>query len=263
MKKLVLIAPAAIVVFLVARRLVPAAAEEVAYVVEVVLLAILAAAGGWLGGHRFERGDYLHTAWYASAGAYLALAVSAPLKLLGQGTGIVIGRGVLTFAANVLSVSSMWLFARAYRVAGIDLGSRTRKVTAGTVAALLAFGIAGVQLVQAARDLFGGRLLAMVNLFGDAGDVATIALIAPILLTALALRGGILTWPWAFIAAANICWLLDDAQGLLETLVPSASGGLADAVSEMWRVAACGLFLAAGLAQRRLLAPETPTRPPS
>src|SRR5262249_32821975 len=247
----------------IARRLVRESGQEAAYVFEVVLVAFLAAAGGWLGGHRFERGDYLHTAWYASAAAYLTLGVSAPLRLLGAATAVVIARGVLTLIANVLSVTSMWLFARAYHVAGIELGSTSKKGAAGSVAALLALGIAGVQLVQAANDLLGGRLVAMVNLFGAAGDIGTFALLAPIFLTALALRGGILTWPWAFIAAANTCWLLDDAQGLFEKLVPSAQGGFADMVSEIWRVAACGLFLAAGLAQRRLLAPETPTRPPS
>ena len=263
MRRLLFIAPAAVAVFVVARLIVPPSGEETAYIVEVMTLAALACLGGILGGHRFERGDYLRLAWYASATSYALLAISAPLRFLGAGAPVVVTRGVLTFFANAVSVISMWLFARAYRVAGIDLGSTAKKVTVGAIAGALALAVAGVQLLEAARAVAAGRLASLVDLFGATGDVIVIALIAPILLTALALRGGILTWPWAFITGSILCWLFDDAQTLFENLVPSASSGLSETVSEIWRVAACSLFLAAGLAQRRLLAPETPTRPPS
>jgi hypothetical protein len=253
MKRLLFIAPAAIAVFLVARALVPPSSEETAYVLEVMALALLACGGGVLGGHRFERGDYLRTAWYASAASYALLAFSAPWRWAGPAAPVIVLRGALTFLANAASVCSMWLFARAYRVAGIDLGSTLRKVTTGAIAAALALAIAGVELVQAGRDLLGGRLAAMVDLFGAAGDVIVLALIAPLLLTALALRGGLLMWPWILISAANIAWLLDDAQALVAQLLPAASAHTVESWSEMWRVLACALMLTAGLAQRRLL----------
>src|SRR5262249_9804754 len=158
------------------------------------------------GGHRFEPGDYLRTAWYASAASYALLALSAPLKWAPQNTPVLLARGSMTFAANAVSVASMWLFARAYRVPGIDLGSPVKKWTTGIVAGALALAVAGTEMMQAARDLFAGRLAALVDLSGAVGDVIVIALIAPILLTAIALRGGLLMWPWSFIAAANICW---------------------------------------------------------
>jgi len=258
MKRLLLIAPAAVVVFLVAHALVPPSAEESAYVVEVMILAVAAACGGVIGGHRFERGDYLRTAWYATAASYALLAASAPFHWAPAQTGFLVGRGVLTLAANVAMVTAMWLFGRAYHVAGIDLGSPVRKVTTGVVAGALALAVAGVQLVQAARALAAGQLVGMVNLFGAAGDVLVIALIAPIFLTARALRGGLLMWPWTLIAATNIAWLINDAQSLIAELLPASAGHAVESWTEMWRVAACALMLTAGLAQRRLLAAIPP-----
>jgi hypothetical protein len=268
MKRLLLIPAAALAVFLAARALVPASHDLDAYIIQVGVLASLAFAGGMAAGHRFERGDYLRTAWYVVSASYLPLVGSAALRWLDPTSSsekIGLARGLLTLVANFLGAVSMWLFARAYRIAGIDLGSRAKKVTAGVVAGAIALAIAGVEMYQAASALGGGDYTAMVDLFGAVGDVVTLALIAPILLTALALRGGLLMWPWILIAAANITWLFDDAQGLIAQLLSSDAALATERWSQMWRVLACALMFTAGLAQRAVLAPEPPeaTRPPS
>jgi hypothetical protein len=267
MKRLLLIPAAAVVVFLAARALVPAAHDLDAYIVQVGLLALLAFIGGMAAGHRFERGDYLRTAWYTVSISYLPLVGSAVLRWFDPHSGsktIGLVRGLLTLVANFVGAVSMFLFARAYRIAGIDLGSRAKKITAGVVAGGIALAIAGVEMYQAAAALGGGDYTATVDLFGAVGDVVTLALIAPILLTALALRGGLLMWPWILIAAANIAWLFDDAQGLIGQLLSPDTALASERWSEMWRVLACALMFTAGLAQRAVLEPgPDPTPPPS
>jgi hypothetical protein len=151
----------------------------------------------------------------------------------------------------------MWLFARAYHVAGVELpGSPARKAAVVIVAIVVAATIAFWPLIEAVRQLGVGDLGGLIGVFSAAGDVVTFALIAPIFMTALALRGGVLVWPWSLLAASNLAWLLYDAQSVLALLLARASGHTVESWGELWRAIACALTLAAGLAQRKLSAEE-------
>jgi hypothetical protein len=99
------------------------------------------------------------------------------------------------------------------------------------------------------KDARGGDASAMINVAGDLGDVASFLLITPVLLTAVALRGGRLVWPWALLTAGNVAWLLFDAPVALGTLTGGMTPGLKNA-TEMARVAACLFYAGAGMAQR-------------
>jgi hypothetical protein len=77
---------------------------------------------------------------------------------------------------------------------------------------------------------------------GVTGDVISIALVGPIFATAIALRGGVLMRPWAFLFAAAIAWIIDD----LTPLMPQA---LARDLDIFARPLAVMLDAAAALAQ--------------
>src|SRR5262249_25576794 len=117
---------------------------------------------------------------------------------------------------------------------------------------LLAVVIAGTPLVIQARRLLSGDVTAIAGVVSSLGDIITFTLIGPIFMTALALRGGVLVWPWSLITASTLSWLLHDAQNVVAHYRPPAPAGDVAAGAALWRIPACVLMLAAGLAQRRL-----------
>jgi hypothetical protein len=80
----------------------------------------------------------------------------------------------------------------------------------------------------------------------------SLCLIAPLLLTALALRGGLIGWPWALLTTSYVAWLLYDA-----VLVYGPSLGADPATvrlaSEVCRALGCTYGFSAGLAQRAVV----------
>jgi hypothetical protein len=86
-----------------------------------------------------------------------------------------------------------------------------------------------------------------VGLATSGGDALCFALVAPILVTALALRGGILWWPWVLYTASGLSWMVFDvinaAQSDTRTPTMITLSGSA-------RALACLLAFAAGIAQR-------------
>jgi hypothetical protein len=72
-----------------------------------------------------------------------------------------------------------------------------------------------------------------------------------VLLTAIAMRGGVLTWPWALMTASLILWLLYDAVSILEHALPGHDA--ARIARETCRALACATEFAGGLAQARVL----------
>jgi hypothetical protein len=87
------------------------------------------------------------------------------------------------------------------------------------------------------------------------GDIFSLALIVPVLLTTLALRGGLLSWPWGLMTASQFGWLLYDASATLRLFVV-IEPATATMWSEMFRALACTYCFAAGLAQRAVSAPD-------
>jgi hypothetical protein len=145
------------------------------------------------------------------------------------------------------------LFARAHRVAGLELPwSRRARVLFMVTVALLAIAAAGPPLALQLGPALRGDLAAASGAISSLGDLVTLALIAPLFMTAVALRGGLLVWPWAFYTAATIAWLLYDAQDTVIWLVPSLGEEPLSMVTVPLRILACTLTFAAGLAQRRL-----------
>lgn len=83
----------------------------------------------------------------------------------------------------------------------------------------------------------------MALVASDLGDTISVALLAPVLQTALALGGGLLRWPWSFLAASGMSWLLYDATASESHLA-----------SEIFRALACMFLFSVAVAQRRAIA---------
>lgn len=219
---------------------------------------VIALVGCFVAALVFERGDYLSRAWSLSGLCYLLLIVSdavgsAPIATRMSRHEIGAAQGTLVVAANVASVLGTWMLARAWSFAGLEASedeearARRRVVFAATIAA--AFAITAWPLVHDVRDLAAGQLDMVVSIASDLGDAICLALVAPLLLTALALRGGVLLWPWAMLTASGLVWLVYDAiAGAVDALNITSAGWLVS--SESLRALACALTLSAGLAQR-------------
>jgi hypothetical protein len=95
-----------------------------------------------------------------------------------------------------------------------------------------------------------GSRRGIISVASDAGDAISFCLIAPVLLTALALRGGKLAWPWAVLFVSLFGWLLFDAAGTVGAWAHASASSVRMA-EELARCLACTCNFSAGLLQRR------------
>jgi hypothetical protein len=236
--------------FVVAASVAPSA---VLFRADVEIVKVLALLGCLAAALAFERGDYLRRAWFFT-GACLFLLLVRDLTVLSPSTPRSV-QSALVIAANACSIIGTWLMARAWHVAGLDLmESETKRrafVLAGVVVALL---IGGGAIVVDVRAIVRGDLAALVPLASDLGDFVSLCLIAPMAMTAVAMRGGVLRWPWGLFTVSQVCWLFYDASNVLRTQMPGNSSHI---FNELFRTLACMYLCVAGLAQRRaVLAPD-------
>lgn len=223
------------------------------YRAELAIVELSGLVGCLAGASRFARGDYQRRAWMLIGLCFLLIMIG-DLTLT---TGVFSDRpwtslanGILTIAANTATIAGTWMLAHAWRVAGIELpGSRTGRVTVGFLSLALALAAAGPPAFIELRTLFQGDVAHLTNVASCLGDIIAFSLIAPMLLTAVALRGGLLCWPFALLTAALVSWLCFDAT---VTLAPMA--GYSDEhvklMLEFFRALACTFSGAAGFAQR-------------
>ena len=202
----------------------------------------------------FESGDYLRRAWLLEMSCY-GLIFVGDLTLT---TGIFSNRpwtalanGVLTLAANAGAMGGTFLLARAGRVAGIEMpGSDAMR--RGVKALALAFALlaAGPAAIISLRRVIEGDHGGLMYFASCMGDIFCLVLIAPLLLTTVAMRGGLLAWPWGFMTASGMAWLTFDAVQTLSPIIFGVSAEDARPVLEVARCLACTCAFSAGLAQR-------------
>lgn len=244
---------AAVVLFYVARILTPVDSELTANRIFNVAAFLVAAYGCLRTAASFQTGDYLRVAWQMQGTASLLLAASSVVRHLDPPDLILLVRAALTFMSNVTSTIAAVIFARTASVAGLQLPwSRTARWVLASAMALVAVGLVGPTLVIVGPLAINGDLGSWISMISSVGDLAFLMLIAPIFMTALALRGGLLIWPWTFLTVSVSCWLLYDAQEIVAYLLPD----LGPAEMTLWttplRILACGYLYAAAVAQRWL-----------
>lgn len=202
----------------------------------------------------FQRGDYLRRGWGLNALCYAILLVRDASLFLVPGepsTTVQTVRTILVVSANLAAVLGTLTLARTWHVAGMELpGSKLsrRLVIALAIAAACAFD--GPSFLLDVAETFGGKYGSAWKVASDIGDLVSLPLVAPVALTALAVRGGTLRWPWALYTASLLGWLLYDAFATLPDLIHVESA-MCRAVAEHFRVLAGAGACAAGLAQWR------------
>ena len=221
--------------------------------VQIELAKALSLTGALVAAFTFGRGEYLRRAWLFTGGCMAVLLLRDASLLLGESPGLDVARGIMVLLANASAVVGAWMLARAWKVAGIALpGGRAALFGVLAAAAVVALGLGLPGVVDAIGDLAGGDPQGLVWLGSGLGDMICFLLIAPVLLTALALRGGRLGWPWGLLTASMLGWLLyGAAQQGLPTL--GAGPDVSKAITEVFRCLAGLLGFVAGLAQNRVV----------
>jgi hypothetical protein len=225
---------------------------------EVEAAKALTLIGSWAAALAFEKGAYQRKAWFF-IGACMALLLCRDLVTLTpllRGLGpraVTVLAGILVLAANVSQVIGTWMLARTWKVAQLELpGSRTAQLATVAVVGLLAAAFAGPSVVISGRAVLAGDLTRASGVASGLGDMISLWLIAPLLLTALALRGGLFGWPFSLLTASYAAWLGYDALAILGPhlgLGPHASRTGA----ELFRALGCLFGFSAGMAQRTVV----------
>jgi hypothetical protein len=224
---------------------------------EVEMAKALTLIGSWAAAFAFEKGAYQRRAWFFIGGC-MALLLTRDLTLLPffrrfDARSVALAAGFLVALANVSQVIGTWMLARTWKVAQLALpGSRTAQWLTVAAVGLLAALFAGPSVLRSGGPLLQGDLSRAAGVFSALGDMVSLWLIAPLLLTALALRGGLFGWPFALLTASYVAWLGYDALGVL-----GADLGLGAHASrtgsELFRALGCLYGLSAGLAQRTVV----------
>ncbi|HET6440303.1 MAG TPA: hypothetical protein VFG59_19720 [Anaeromyxobacter sp.] len=215
-----------------------------AYELEGTVVKALAALACALAAMRIPPGNRLRHAWILQAACYLALALKTLPVLSGNDLAVRVG----TLTANVLAPLAQFLMIRAFWGAGLAPALPPRARWLAPLATFtVALALAGPSIVSHVRMMTEDPS-AILLVFSSVGDLASITLLAPLLLIAAALRGGRLAWPYAFMAAGEACWLLYDVANAFAPMVLERSW--ARALWETLRLSACLYYAWAGVAQR-------------
>lgn len=248
--------PVLVAAFSLVYVVVPAAMHQAVLVGEIELSKGLAVMGCVAAALAFDREDYLRRAWLLLAAstvflfardvfaleAHPAAADVVPLAI----------EGTLATAGNGCSVAGTWMLARAWRVAGLeDNESRSRETWLLLATVTLAVLVTGLPVASDVRALLGGQVFAVVPLASDVADAVVLALLAPLAQTAIAMRGGLLRWPWALLTASGALWLVFDATYGITALL-HADASRMHPVLEAMRALPTLYGFAAGMAQRQV-----------
>lgn len=219
--------------------------------IEGELVKALAMLGAAVAAFTFGRGDYMRRAWLFIGGCMALLLVRDIIGFFVQpGPTWEVIAGGFAFLANLSQVVGTVMLARAWWISGLTLpGSRLTQFVTVVGVALLAFGAGGPPVVSHIADVAGGDLKSIRYLASSLGDLTTFLLLAPVLLTAVALRGGSIGWPWALLTVSSLAWIGFDTFLVLAPLFDVGPATIRTG-SELFRALGCLLGGAAGLAQR-------------
>lgn len=221
-------------------------------------LKVVALFGCLVGGLSFPPHARMFRAWMLFAATYALLVLrdavlhrSVWLDVDAPATRWI--EAVMVTLANGLGTLGAWIMARTWYVGGIALpGTTASRGILRAIAIGVAVAITLPSLWLHASDLIGEPgprpLMGLVN---AAGDATSLSLIAPVLLTALALRGAPVGWAWGLLTCSMAGWLCYDATFTISDSVPGHGEALR-VVSEGFRALAATAAAAAGIAQATL-----------
>jgi hypothetical protein len=226
-----------------------------------------AGAAAWRAAAAFEPSDHLRLAWRLLAVnllliGSLALFPSALLQGPGADERVRWAASLVTVAANACGVAGMVRFALTWRRAGLTLpGSPWLKAGAWAILLTAALAAVGPDVAAMARLARGGDVWSAAALVADLCDLALVLLFLPVVLTAWTFAGGSLAWPFAFLAASALTWLLFDGFQTYKALLGMSPVAAKFVSAFLHRLAALLVLAGAGaqrLALGRAAGPEEP-----
>lgn len=230
---------------------------------------VLGAVGCFAAAAALRRGDFLFRAW-----ALYGLSHALPLlRRIVFGSGFPSrGGGALSvaldavyiLAANGARVAGSVLFVIAFSRAGLGRAAPAGAGRGAQLAAVvvgLGLGLPTLAVYMQSTLAAGAPARTFWGAVAIAADTACFLMVVPLARIAGAFRGGALQAPWAFLAAANLGWLVYDAW---RTAAMVAGWGAAGrGASEAVLAWACLCALAAGLAHRSAVSAAERTQTPS
>ncbi len=231
---------------------------------EVELAKVLWLTGAVAAATSFERGDYLRRGWLLIAGA-AAFFLSRDFTQIPavQATAgavpLAVTRGMLVVAGNVCQVAGIWLLARFWSAIGFGDAVRGQRRSLFVASLALSVLLTGPSLVHDAAGALAGNLDAIPHLASDLGDGISFVLLAALVRTALALRGGVVFWTWLLLASSEVAWMLFDGARTVTEL--AGTSWISPPLTESFRVVGALYYCSAGLAQRWVVSAEAPAAP--
>jgi hypothetical protein len=234
--------------------------RQIALRAEIETVKLLGLTGSIIAARSFDRGEHLRRAWLLNGSCYAILLLRDLLY------GVWLDResggpsqhleALIVLIANAGAVTGVWMLSRTWKVAGIALPwSPLQREIVRWIGIVVGLVIAGPSLWFSLDGAMKGQMRAIVYVVSSTGDIFSMALLVPVLLTTLALRGGLLSWPWGLMTASQFGWLFYDAMGTIRLFV-QMEAATATMWSEVFRALACTYCLAAGIAQRAVSHPD-------
>ncbi len=211
-------------------------------------------AAGLVAGLVFRKGDYLRKTWLLYA-IYPFLLILFDVVLLFRkiawfDANMDAIQGGLSTLANAIGVVAVYRLSSAWKVAGLSLpGSTLSKNMLRAVTALAALMVLGHSIFNAYSQVATGNYLALNGLAAAVGDSISLVLIVPLILTAMSLRGSIVSWPWILFTIGLVCWITTDLL-YLSLHQSNIEMRTLRTIIEVMRTLASAYTFSAGLAQR-------------
>lgn len=226
---------------------------------------IVALFGCLVGALSFKRHQHLFRGWGLLAAMYAMLVTRDAViyRNLIVDAFSPTGRWIelaVVLPANVLGVLGFWMMSRAWYVGGIALpGTHATRTLVRAAAAAMAVSIMLPAIWVYVPLASTGLPTAIMGVSNAIGDAVAISLIAPVLLTALALRGAAIAWPWALLTASSFGWLCYDAVFSISSVLHN-NGEAFRVLGESFHALACVGAGMAGIAQRLVVTAAPPRR---
>jgi hypothetical protein len=211
-----------------------------------LLLAMVALAAG-LAAHRFGWwSEYVGRAWTLFFVEYAVLAIGEIARRAAPDAPLL--NEICVVVANIAGIGAYVLMARSLAAAGLsDYGSRAKKIAVTVLALALAIALCYSPIVAGLQSLRTGDP-SIGALVSPLADVITFVLVAPLLMTTFALRGGQLFWMFAFLTTGTAGWMVNQGASTIVGLI--GGGDNAVRTGRMTGFAmACFLIAAAALTQ--------------
>lgn len=225
--------------------------SQIYYRAVLVVVASLTAISSFITAREFDRTDHLHLSWLLLGAGYTIAAIRYLLRIytlvFGGGVTNPLVLNALLILQNVLVPVSLFLFVRAWRSTGLAApGSPSAQRLSIAAGVLVAIVVGGFPLMRGIASANADLVLLVSTL----GDMISLALIVPLMLPALAMRGGLLMNTWAYLTAGIVAWLVYDIWYALRDAMPFAQT-TARGIEEAIRVVAIMFACVASIAQRR------------